>query len=828
MDNNKKQGHLGPHKLDGNNPNITIPKTNLKTQAGSTHNCIDYNLREIIEKDKIFQRDTIKEMIKNINFKQIITDIIEKEKSRQNAHINPTQDPARQNKIIGQTSINTQLNINLGPETNSHNNKKEDLESQQIETETDTIVKNTLVQKTKQDINLPIRKESYQLPQEENYIQQGNFSILSQTPPTTSQREKIIHNVKEKALFEQKIQEIYPPKLEENHHLVTQHNKGTQSISTKRSQTSISGTREYYLAKKSREKENNSRLNTEIFNAYKLSSKITPLQENEMQAKSNTIILHDKIHTQSCITQQVQSERKAAHMEGDTYQEVIYKGAFPENNVVLNNFPNSSNIENNVHEKINYLTPRKQINKADHMVDTQSWVSTQSNLKNFQQSYDKKPNPNKEFKTPPNNMADIKRQLDNLQRMKTRQTKLSFARKQQAKIMAAIKSRKRYVPYHHMASLATIGRKQPCYCTSCNYNTKQKSHFDKHNIDTSHEESLQTWDTEPKETNDKEIREITEKTYNNKRGHSNIEYYNSTINIEYPNTNDSIDTYDNDNLDIIPIQWNLTELSNSDHYESAIIKIHHRVPFQYRHNLISLLGTIYQSGTDYEIQIEIRDKFQDIGHWILSKYNRLLKNKNTRQHLQNKLRKEEYDLVSKTNDQENEVKQIAGAGRLIYDIFIHCQFIPIEYLCLLATILDNGISYQYISSSVILPYTYSTYDENIDLILNTGAFYITTKEIKNDTIINIETNKNIEDTGPQTININPKYDTQIHHMKTHTSEKDIIINDITENENIQTQLSKDDLIMQVTLQNSFNTLKEENRNTEKISQDGGFNNYRQT
>ena len=408
------------------------------------------------------------------------------------------------------------------------------------------------------------------------------------------------------------------------------------------------------------------------------------------------------------------------------------------------------------------------------------------------------------------------------------QTKLSFARKQQAKIMAAIKSRKRYVPYHHMASLATIGRKQPCYCTSCNYSTKQKYHFDKHDIDTSHEESLQTWNTEPKETNDKEIREITEKTYNNKKGHSNIEYYNSTINIEYPNTNDSIDTYDNDNLDIIPIQWNLTELSNSDHYEAAIIKIQRRVPFRYRHSLISLLGTIYQSGTDYEIQIEIRDKFQDIGHWILSKYNRLLKNKNTRQHLQNKLRKEEYDLVSKTNDQENEVKQIAGAGRIIYDIFIHCQFIPIEYLCLLATILDNGISYQYISSSVILPYTYSTYDENIDLILNTGAFYITTKEIKNDTIINIETNKNIEDTGPQTININPKYDTQIHHMKTHTSEKDIRINDITENENIQTQLSKDDLIMQVTLQNSFNTLKEENRNTGKISQDESFNNYRQT
>ena len=189
-----------------------------------------------------------------------------------------------------------------------------------------------------------------------------------------------------------------------------------------------------------------------------------------------------------------------------------------------------------------------------------------------------------------------------------------------------------------MASLATIVRKPPFYCTSCNSNTKQKSHFDRHHIDTSHDESLQTGNTELEESNDKEIRKITEKTYNNKRGRSDIKYYNSTINIEYPNTNDSIDTNDNDNLDIIPIQWNLTELSNSDHYESSIMKIHQRIPLQYRHNLISLLSTIYQSGTDYEIQIEIRDEFQDIGHWILSKYNRLLKKTNTRQHLQNKLR----------------------------------------------------------------------------------------------------------------------------------------------------------------------------------------------
>ena len=253
-----------------------------------------------------------------------------------------------------------------------------------------------------------------------------------------------------------------------------------------------------------------------------------------------------------------------------------------------------------------------------------------------------------------------------------------------------------------MASLATIVRKPPFYCTSCNSNTKQKSHINRHHINTYHDESLQTGKTETEEPNDKEVRKITENTGNDEKEYSDTESYTSMTSIKYPNIKDIIATNNNNNLDIIPIQWNLKELSNSDHYESSIMKIHQRIPLQYRHNLISLLSTIYQSGTDYEIQIEIRDKFQDIGHWILSKYNRLLKKTNTRQHLQNKLRQKEYDLVSKTNDQANEVKLIAGAGRIIYDILIHCQFIPIEYLCLLATILDNSISYQYISSSTYL------------------------------------------------------------------------------------------------------------------------------
>ena len=267
------------------------------------------------------------------------------------------------------------------------------------------------------------------------------------------------------------------------------------------------------------------------------------------------------------------------------------------------------------------------------------------------------------------------------------------------------------------------------------------------------------------------------------------------------------------------IEQNIKELSNSCNYELAIRKIHQRVPIQYRHNLIALLSTIYQSGTDYEIQIEIRDNFQDKGHWILSKYHKLLKNRNTRQHLQTKLKKKEYDLVSKTTDQEEEIKHIAGSARIIYDILVHCQFVPIEYLGILATLLNKKEDHHYTYSSILLPEVYATYGEIIDLMLNTGAFYISTKEItKEPTSIVINENNNIKETYTNTDNTKNHRD----HSYQRPIEENIITNESEELQNRQAQLKKEDLIMQITLQKSFDTLqdnKEEDDWNSMISQE---------
>ena len=265
-------------------------------------------------------------------------------------------------------------------------------------------------------------------------------------------------------------------------------------------------------------------------------------------------------------------------------------------------------------------------------------------------------------------------------------------------------------------------------------------------------------------------------------------------------------THMKDNLDALTEIQN-RELSNSNTYEIAIRKIHRKIPIQYRHNLIALLSTIYQSGTDYHIHINIRDKFQDIGHWILSKYHKLLKNRNTRRHLLNKMENKEYNLVSKTLDQEEEIKLIAGSARVIYDILIHCPFVPVEYLCLLATLLNKKEDHQYGYSSLVIPGVYSNYGEIIDLMLNVGAFYISTKEIIEETTITIDKeNSRIEEKLPQTYN---NHCHQSHENQNHISstQKTIITDNLRDLDIRQKQLHKDDLLMQVSLQKSFDTLQ---------------------
>ena len=79
---------------------VSIPKTNLKTHTNARHNDIPQNSQYTSQRNDISQYNRLKEMIKNINFKKIVTGIKEKGKSLQDEEIDHSQYPDQQNKLV--------------------------------------------------------------------------------------------------------------------------------------------------------------------------------------------------------------------------------------------------------------------------------------------------------------------------------------------------------------------------------------------------------------------------------------------------------------------------------------------------------------------------------------------------------------------------------------------------------------------------------------------------------------------------------------------------------------------------------------------------------
>ena len=756
-------------------------------------------------------------MIKNINFKKIVTGIKEKGESFQDKEIDHVQYPNQQNKLLEQHPHNGKiqtehLNPNkiidkLNTTKNSNNNTKEDIIRKQDNTY------NVSLQKHKQQFAFTGSSQ----------VSKDNIDIESKIMNDSDNETDILI-----LQSNGNNQETPPQKSDTKTDILSrENNPDNQEISARTFRTS-----------NKRESERN--------------NKQVERKDAHGESRPHLHCLPTGLHAHSAI--------RSAH-------------TIPERNTKTN----QDNPINSV-EKItcrNYKVNPTNINQNDYEELNPIKKPKKQNLENED---------------------NIQKDWEELEEIQSQQ-KLLLKEIQQAKIEMAIKS-KRYIPYHntplYMASFAIKSNKPTFCCTTCNYNTESKSHFDNHHRSKNHHDSLGRWNIKQERNKDMTKENNTENSHNTSYSLQDEEYYTSKTHKRYPNrtnimnntfkqnTNNALrekeintsndqspiiienlsdediihqQTLENkedqiskttnihnkeriikdsneeridhhliedltpmeivetpkiqhinhystqsqmeqnrhqtrdkiinrkDNPDTLTEQ-NIKELSNSCNYEIAIRKIHQRVPIQYRHNLIALLNTIYQSGTDYEIRIEIRDNFQDKGQWILSKYHKLLKNRNTRQHLQTKLNRKEYDLVSKTTDQEEEIKHIAGSARIIYDILIHCQFVPIEYLGILATLLNKREDHQYTYSSILLPEVYSTYGEIIDLMLNAGAFYISTKEItKEPTTIITNENNNIKETTTYTNTNNTKNHKD--HSYQRPIEENIITNEFKELQNRQ-------------------------------------------
>ena len=188
-----------------------------------------------------------------------------------------------------------------------------------------------------------------------------------------------------------------------------------------------------------------------------------------------------------------------------------------------------------------------------------------------------------------------------------------------------------------------------------------------------------------------------------------------------------------EDLDALPIQWNpkqpipgttIEELNHRYSCNAALAGIKKLIPAQYRQKSTELISTMFHAGKTYEITINISESFLDSDHWAMFKYEKLMKRTELRQYLIQKASDKDYNIVKKNESQDQEMEKISGAAKIIYDIILHCKFIPMQYVCILAVLMDRGKHPTFICSSMRMPTGHY-----IDLFLESGIFTTTKQHI---------------------------------------------------------------------------------------------------
>mgnify|MGYP001362070652 FL=1 len=99
----------------------------------------------------------------------------------------------------------------------------------------------------------------------------------------------------------------------------------------------------------------------------------------------------------------------------------------------------------------------------------------------------------------------------------------------------------------------------------------------------------------------------------------------------------------------------------------------------------------------------------------------------------------DLSFVHKTQAQLEETKEINGMARLLFPIFLECQFIPVSYVILLAVLMNTNDEWQLVATT-----TFLNNRSFIDLLLNSGVATLK-PAISNQPIKQPETETNTND-----------------------------------------------------------------------------------
>ena len=151
-------------------------------------------------------------------------------------------------------------------------------------------------------------------------------------------------------------------------------------------------------------------------------------------------------------------------------------------------------------------------------------------------------------------------------------------------------------------------------------------------------------------------------------------------------------------------------------------------PTQHKVKVALLITKFFNATNNVDIQFIPAAKndtdAQGQNHWIISAFESMQKrHRDVRQYLIEKSQENNLEIIMKSPAQRMEIETIADLARLLFKMLVECDFIPTNYLIVLAIIMCQSPTLDYPKSKSELFNSHY-----IDLVLEEGAILLTEKD----------------------------------------------------------------------------------------------------
>ena len=151
-------------------------------------------------------------------------------------------------------------------------------------------------------------------------------------------------------------------------------------------------------------------------------------------------------------------------------------------------------------------------------------------------------------------------------------------------------------------------------------------------------------------------------------------------------------------------------------------------PTQHKVKVALLITKYFKAPNNMDIQFSQAFKVdmdaQGNNHWIITAFENMQKrHRNVRQYLIENAQKDNLEIIMKSPAQRMEIETIADLARLLFKMLVECDFIPTNYLIILAIIMCQSPTLDYPESKSELFNSHY-----IDLLLEEGAILLTEEE----------------------------------------------------------------------------------------------------